>query len=88
MMLKKYSTIGVLPLKVICHETIISKRSKEADFNFIKSSLGQNEISDYKEINTRQLRNTERSTKPNTQIRYGLLIIKTPANRKISNIEM
>ena len=51
MMLNEYSTIEVLPLKVLCHEIIISNRSKEADFNFIKSSPSQNEISSYKEIN-------------------------------------
>ena len=61
-------------LKVLCQKIIISKRSKEANFNFIKMLLSQNEISDYKEIITRQLRNTERSTKPKTQIRYRLFI--------------
>ena len=51
MMLNEYSTIEVLPLKVLCHEIIISNRSKEADFNFIKSPPSQNEISSNKEVN-------------------------------------
>ena len=74
---KEYPTIGVLPLKVFYDQMIIVKRSKGADFNFIKWSLSQNEVPDYHGFYTRHLRNTKQSTKPKTYIRYRLMINKT-----------
>ena len=77
LILKEYPTIGVLPLKVLYDQMIIVKRSKEADFNFIKWSLTENEVPDYHGFYTRNLRNTQQSTKPKTYIRYRLMINKT-----------
>ena len=80
-MQKEYSTVGVLPLKVFCHQVIIARRSKENDLNFIVPSLAKDDVPDYSGFNTKHSRSTGQSKKPKTNIRYRLLINKTPADR-------
>ena len=77
---KERSTVAVLPLKVLRHQVIIVGRSKENDLNFIVLSLTQDEVPDYNGFNTKHSRNTGQSKKPKTEIRYRLLINKTPAD--------
>ena len=46
-MSKSHSTVGVLPLKVLCQQAMILAKSKENVFSFIKSSFAEKAFPDY-----------------------------------------
>ena len=57
-----YSTINVLPLKVLCHQAILFYRSKECDFDFLAATVTSNNIPYFSVYNTREARMAGHST--------------------------
>ena len=52
-----FAKIGVLPLRILCNQVIIARRSKNEDFLFIKESLKEeSSMPDYGGYNTRRAR--------------------------------
>ena len=58
-----HAKIGVLPLRVLCHQVIITRKSKEDDFGFILDSVTLQNTPDYSGYNTREKRITGQSMK-------------------------
>ena len=65
---KDHAIVGVLHLKVLCQQKIMVLRSKEEDFNFIKSSLEDQDTPDYSGYNTKIPRITGQQMKQKTSV--------------------
>ena len=77
---KFFALCGVLPLRVLCEQSMITSMSKEKDFQFIRESLTVPNTPDYGGYNTRQARATGQSKKLKTRILYRPMINKTPSD--------
>lgn len=71
---------AVLPLKVICNKMVITQRSQERDFIFLKASHLSPDVPDYNGFNTRHARESGESIKPGTTLMYTPLIDRTPSD--------
>ena len=58
---KFFALCGVLPLRVLCEQSMITSMSKEKDFQFIRESLTVPNTPDYEGYNTRQARATDKA---------------------------
>ena len=74
---RTHALVGVLPLRLLCHQVIITRKSMEDDFAFIKTSLTKSDIPDYVGYNTENAGNNGKSKVPKTNIWYRPLINKT-----------
>ena len=77
---KTHALVGVLPLRLLFHQVIITRKSMEDDFAFIKASLTKSDIPDYSGYNTVNAKNNGKSMVPKTNILYRPLINKTPSD--------
>ena len=77
---RTHALVGVLPLRLLCHQAIITRKNMEDDFAFIKTSLTKSDISDYGGYNTENARNNGKIMAPKTKILYRPLINKTPSD--------
>ena len=71
---------GILPLKVLCNEVIMVNRSKFNDFRFIKEVMTKPNAPEFREYNTKQMRETNQATKNKARVIYKPLINKTPSD--------
>ena len=74
---RTHALVGVLPLRLLCHQVIITRKSMEDGFAFIKTSLTKSDIPDYVGYNTENAGNNGKSKVPKTNILYRPLINKT-----------
>ena len=79
-MTSEYATGGVLPLAVLCKQSIITKCSQEFDFQFIKDSLIRDNIPDYNGYCTAKARSAGVSVQPKTKILFQPLIDESPTD--------
>ena len=77
---RTHALVGVLPLRLLCHQVFITIKSMENDFAFIKTSPTRSDIPDYGVYNTENARNNGKSMAPKTNILYRPLTKKTPSN--------
>ena len=75
-----FGKFGVLPLRVLCHQIIITRKSQNDDFEFIQESLKDSNTPDFSGYNTRRTRETGQTKQLKTRILYKPLINKTPAD--------
>ena len=75
-----FGKFGVLPLRVLCHQIIITRKSQNDDFEFIQESLKDSNTPDFSGYNTRRTRETGQTKKLKTRILYKPLINKTPSD--------
>ena len=75
-----FSKRGILPLKALCNQAVMVSRSKYLDFQFIKDIVIQTSVPDFACYNTKQMRESDQSTKPETKVIYKPLINKTPSD--------
>ena len=79
-MQKSFSTIQVLPLKVLCEQEALSCRPKEDDFEFIKSSLIYDKVTEYNSFSTQRSRDSGQSLKPKSKVVFIPLLDPTPSS--------
>ena len=77
---KSFSTIQVLPLKVLCEQVVLSCRFKEEDFEFIKSSLTNDKNPDYNGFKTHRTHHSGQSLKPKSKVVFTHLLDRTPSD--------
>ena len=71
---------GVLPLKILCSQTINVKKAKSTDFQFIKEVLTEPSVPDFAGYNTKKIRESGQLTKNQTKVMYRPLINKMPSD--------
>ena len=74
---KSFSTIHVLPLKVLCKQLVLSCRAKEQDFEYIKSSSINDKVPDYNGFNTQRTRDSDQSLKPKSKVVFTPVLERT-----------
>ena len=72
---KSFSPIHAYPLKVLCKQVVLSCRTKEEDFEFIKSSLTNDKVPDYNGFNTQRTR-----LKPKIKVVFTPLLDRAPSD--------
>ena len=77
---KNFSTIHVLPLKVLCEQVVLPCRAKEEDFEFIKSSLTNDKVPDCNGFNTQKTRDFGQGLKAKSKVVFTLLLDRTPSD--------
>ena len=70
--------VGVLPLRALCQKVCITRRSENADFMFIKTSLAEEKTPDYHGFCTREARQAGDALKPKTKVLYRPMIDQPP----------
>ena len=80
---KSFSTIQVLPLKVLCEQVVLSCRFKKEDFEFIKSSLTNDKVPDSNGFKTHRNHHSGQSLKPKRKVVFTPLSDCTPSDPSI-----
>ena len=70
----------MLPLKVLCKQVVLCCRAKEEPFEFIKSSLTNDKVPDYKVFNTQKIRHFGQSLKPKSKVVFSPPLDRTPSD--------
>ena len=76
-MSNSYAQRGVVPLKILCSQSIMVARSEAIDFQFIKEILTQPSVPDFAGYNTKQMRESGQITKTKSKLIFRPLINKT-----------
>ena len=75
-----YAQRGVLPLRILCSQSIMVARSEAIDFQFMKEILTQPSVPDFAGYNTKQMRESGQIMKTKSKSIFRPLINKTPSD--------